>query len=320
VADMSGATTAAPARRRSAAPVVAGLGGAALIAAVLGFVLGSSGGDSSEPAGSETIAAGAFDIAPPGGWTRSAGPAQIPGLDLGQDAVTVTPSGGADKGTLTVGMTESTDSTLLPKSFLSELSSKPKPTDGVRLGDLEAFRYKGLKPKGFSQQLTVYAAPTTEGVATVACAAPAAVATAFLSECESVSTTLTVKSGKAYPLGADDDYATDVSDRINALNSARSSGISKMKSAKSGKSQASAATSIATAYATAAATLKDADVSPQFAGANSDLVKALSKAESAYKSLSSAARAESSSRYKSASKKVKSAESAVSRALDGLKG
>ena len=272
-------------RRRSAAPVFAGLGIAALVAIVVGFLIGSSGGDSSEPAGNETLAAGAVDISPPSDWTRSAGPAQIPGIDFGDDGTTVTPSGGAEKGTLTVGVTDATDSTLLPDSFLKELSSKPKPTDGVRLGDLEAFRYKGLKPKGFSQQLTVYAAPTTEGVATIACAAPAAEASAFLAECEKVSTTIKMKAGKAYPLGTDDDYASDLSDTINSLNSARDSGVKKMKSAKSGSSQASAANSVAAAYASAASTLKDADVSPQFAGDNSDLVKALSSAESAYKSL-----------------------------------
>ena len=92
-----------------------------------------------------------------------------------------------------------------------------------------------------------------------------------------------------------------------------------MKSAKSGSSQASAANSVAAAYASAASTLKDADVSPQFAGDNSDLVKALSSAESAYKSLGRAAKADSSSRYNSARKKVKSAESDVSKALDSLK-
>jgi hypothetical protein len=313
------APPARPERRRNAAPVFAGLGIAALVAIVVGFLIGSSGGDSSEPAGNETLAAGAVDISPPSDWTRSAGPAQIPGIDFGDDGTTVTPSGGAEKGTLTVGVTDATDSTLLPDSFLKELSSKPKPTDGVRLGDLEAFRYKGLKPKGFSEQLTVYAAPTTEGVATIACAAPAAEAADFLAECEKVSTTIKMKGGKAYPLGADDDYASDVSDTINSLNSARNSGVKKMKSAKSGSSQASAANSVAAAYASAASNLKDADVSPQFAGDNSDLVKALSSAESAYKSLGRAAKADSSSRYNSARKKVKSAESDVSKALDSLK-
>src|SRR4051794_2657154 len=310
---------ARPAARRGAGPVFAGLGVAALLALVLGFLLGHSGGGSSEPAGDKTVTAGAVDLGTPSDWTKSASPAQIPGLDFGNDAVTVSPSGGADAGTLTVGVTDAKTSTLLPSAFLKELSTQPKTTDAVKLGDLEAFRYKGLKPKGFSQSLTVYASPTTNGVATIACAAPAAKAGAFLPDCENVAATTTLKSGKPYQLGADDTYASDLSDAINSLNSARSTGVSKMKSAKSGSSQSTAAKSIASAYGTAAATLKDADVSPQFAAENSKLVKNLSRAESAYTKLASAAKKGSSSSYSKASKQVKKAESAVSKSLDSLK-
>jgi hypothetical protein len=300
-------------------PLVALLGVGALIAIVAGFLIGNSGGGSSEPAASETTTAGALDVATPTDWTKSAGPAAIPGLDMGDDAVTVSPSGGAEQGTLTVGVTDAKDATLLPDSFLKKLSSKPEANDGVRLGDLEALRYKGLRPKGFSQQLTLYASPTTEGVATVACAAPAAKASSFLPECEKVSTSLKLGSGKGYPLGTDDDYSSDLNDALGNLNSARSSGVSKLKKAKSGKSQSKAANSIASAYASTAGTLKDADVSPQFAGRNDSLVAALSDAKSSYKKLASAAKAESSKRYKKAQKQVSSSEAAVNRAIDSLK-
>jgi hypothetical protein len=290
-----------------------------LLALVLGFLLGHSGGGSSEPAGDKTVTAGPVDLGTPSDWTKSASPAQIPGIDFGNEAVTVSPKGGADAGTLTVGVTDAKSSTLLPASFVKELSSAPKPTDGVKLGDLEAYRYKNLKPKGFSQNLTVYAAPTTNGVATIACAAPAAKAAGFLPDCESVAATTKLKSGKPYQLGADDDYASQVSDATGSVNSARSSGLSKMKSAKSGSAQSKAAKSIASAYATAAASLKDADVSPQFAGENSKLVKNLSAADSAYTKLASAASKGSSSAYKKASKQVSKAESGVSKTLNTLK-
>ena len=304
--------------RRSPAPVFAGLGIAALVAIILGFLLGHSGGDS-EPAGAKTVTAGAVDLGAPSDWTKSAGPARIPGLDMGPDAVTVTPESGAEAGTLTVGVTDAKTSTLLPSSFVKQLSSTPKPTDGVRLGDLEAFRYKGLKPKGFSQSLTVYASPTTEGIATIACAAPAAKAGAFLPDCESVAATTKLKTGKPYQLGTDDDYSGDLNDTINSLNSARSAGVSKMKKARSGKSQSNAAKSIASAYATAAGSLKDADVSPEFGDENSSLVGNLSRAESAWTKLASAARKGSSSSYKKASKQVSKAEAAVSKSLNSLK-
>ena len=285
---------------------------------MVGFLIGSSGGDSSEPAGNETLAAGAVDISPPSDWTRSAGPAQIPGIDFGDDGTTVTPSGGAEKGTLTVGVTDATDSTLLPDSFLKELSSKPKPTDGVRLGDLEAFRYKGLKPKGFSQQLTVYAAPTTEGVATIACAAPAAEASAFLPECEKVSTTIKMKAGKPYPLGTDDDYASDLSDdQLSQLGPGlrRQEDEERQERQQPGERRQLGRRRLCQRGLDAQGRRRE----PAVRGRQRDLVKALSSAESAYKSLGRAAKADSSSRYNSARKKVKSAESDVSKALDSLR-
>ncbi|MFL5868716.1 MAG: protein kinase domain-containing protein [Thermoleophilaceae bacterium] len=311
---------AAPPARRGA-PVIPLILGAALILAIIGFIVGHSGGGKSTPAGTKTVSSGPVDLAAPSDWTRSAGPAQIPGLDFGKDGFTVTPSGGADSGTLTIGVTNGTGTSMLPASFTSKLGSKPPTNDGVRLGDLEALRFKGLKPQGFSSQsLTVYTSPTTEGALTFACAAPTAKATKFLPDCEKVAAAATLASGKPYPLGNDDTYSSDVTDAINSLNSQRSSGVSAMKKAKSGSSQAKAATSIANAYGSAASSLDGTQVSPQFAGQNAKLVAALKKAQGAYKSLSSNAKKGSKSGYSKASKNVSKAESQVNKALSALKG
>jgi serine/threonine protein kinase len=310
-----------PAARRRGRPtfVIPMLAAGALVAIIVGFLVGHSSSGNSTPAGSKTVSSGPVDLPTPKDWERSAGPAQIPGLDFGKDGFTVTPSGGADEGSLTVGVTGATGTTLLPSSFVKTLSTPPKPNDGVKLGDLEALRYKGLRPKGFSQSLTVYAAPATEGAVTLACAAPSAKAGSFLPECEKVAAAVKLASGKPYPLGNDDTYAKDVTDAINTLNSQRSSGLKSMKKAKSGSAQAKAANSIAAAYASAAKSLDGTAVSPQFAGDNGKLVSALGKTESAYKSLASSAKKGSKSGYDKASKKVKSGESDVNGALSALK-
>jgi hypothetical protein len=311
-----------PAERRPArgAPLIPIILGAALIAVIVGFLVGHSGGGKSTPAGTKTVSSGPVDLAAPSDWTRSAGPAQIPGLDFGKDGFTVTPSGGADSGTLTIGTTNGTGTSMLPSSFTKNLSGTPPTNDAVKLGNLEAFRFKGLKPKGFSQNLTVYTSPTTNGALTFACAAPPAKAAKFLADCEKVAAATTLADGKPYPLGNDDSYSSDVTDAINSLNSQRSSGINTMKKAKSGSAEAKGATSIANAYGGAASSLDGDQVSPQFAAQNDKLVAALKKAQSAYKSLASAAKKGSKGAYNSASKKASKAESQVSSALSALKG
>jgi hypothetical protein len=315
------AAGAPPAARRPAraAPLIPLIAAVALIAIIIGFLVGHSGGGKSTPAGAKTVSSGPIDLAAPKDWTRSAGPAQIPGLNFGKDGFTMTPAGGADQGTLTIGVTDAKGATLLPDSFLKKLSSTPKPTDGVRLGALEALRYKGLRPQGFSQDLTVYASPTTSGAVTLACAAPAAKAKSFLPDCEKAAAAVTLASGKPYTLGNDDNYSSDVKDAINTLNSQRSAGVKDLKKAKTGSSQGKAADSIAKAYRSAASTLDGDQVSPQFAADNDKLVSALRKTESAYKSLASSARRGSKSGYDKARRKVSKGESAVSKALSTLK-
>ena len=125
--------------------------------------------------------------------------------------------------------------------------------------------------------------------------------------------------GKAYPLGTDEDYSSDLDAAIGNLNSGRSSGVSKLKSAKTGGGQAKAAASIAGAYATTATGLRNADVSPQFAGANDSLVSALKDTQRAYRRLSSAAKSGSSSGYNKARRQISRGEAAVERALGALK-
>jgi hypothetical protein len=315
-----GAGTPTVARPAPAVPPIALVAVGAVLALIVGFLIGRSGSGSDTPSGTKTVSAGPLDLAAPTDWTRSASPAQVPGLDLGRDAVTVSPSGGADQGTLTMGVTDATGATLLPTSFTSRLASPPEPTDGVRLGNLEAYRYRGLKPRGFSDSLTVYAAPTTEGVATVACAAPSGKAGAFLPECERVAAALELKGAKPYELGVDDDYESDLTDQLDGLNAARSSGVRKLKSAKTAAGQARAANSIAAAYGSVASSLTDADVSPEFAKANDSLVGALRQSGSAYRRLAASARRDSSSGYNAARRAVSRAEAAVQRALGRLKG
>ncbi len=102
-------------------------------------------------------------------------------------------------------MTDATGPALLPASFLSLLDEAPPRDDAVKLGQIEAYRYEDLQPEGFDGRLTLYVAPTTDGVATVACTA-AGSAGEFLPACEDVATGLRLVNGEVFALGADEDY------------------------------------------------------------------------------------------------------------------
>ena len=161
----------------------------------------------------------------------------------------------------------------------------------MKLGDLEAYRYKGLKPEGFDQSLTMYVAPTTEGVATVACAAPAAKAGAFLPDCEGAATSLVLNTGDAYPLGADEDYLEALDYTIGKLNASRASGHAgpapRTHRPRPGERREEPPDS----YTAAARSLAGVEVSPAFVAANADLVEALGATASGYEQHGRVARA-----------------------------
>ena len=152
----------------------------------------------------------------------------LPGLELAEGAAYA--PGGKDGGrAVTLGMADANDSTLLPADFRKALGlaggEVPKRT-AVKLGpdELQAYRYEGLKPAGTSRRVTVYASPTSEGVATVACLAPPADAAAFKGECEAIADTLQLGSGEPFPVGPDPGYAKTLSTTFGKLDAQVASG------------------------------------------------------------------------------------------------
>jgi hypothetical protein len=300
-------------------PVAIAAGLVLLVAAVAGFLIGHSGsGDSKSatPAANNTQSAGGLDLSFPDNWHRGT-PADIPGLDLatggGQIAVTQQGSPAAD--TLSAGITDATGPALLPASFLDRLSQPPPRDDAVKLGDLDMYRYKGLKPKGYDGSLTLYVAPTTEGVATVACAATAASATTFLPACEGVANGISLTTGNPFPLGADQDYLDKLNATIDDLNTAVKRDASTLRKAKKRAGQAAAATALAADYGKANKSLAGLEVSPAVADAAAAVRKALAQTQTAYKNLASAASRGKSKAYSAASRQVTAGQKALQNAL-----
>ena len=263
--------------RRSRSP-----SGPACVALILGFLLGGSGGEQPETqnrastTGALTAAASAgnLEFTTPDDFEALDAVPEVPGLSL-SDAAALAP-GGKDGGTAVVaGNVESAsdNASLLPSGLRKALGDVPEP-DPVAIGSdgLQAYRYVGLQPEGIDRSVTVYAAPTSAGVATLACLAPADATDAFASTCDQVANTLTLSSGEPIPLGPDKQYAAAVSKALGGLAKSDKSGRARLGSAKTPKAQASAARSLAAAYAKAAAPLAKVDVNPSDRAANAQLV------------------------------------------------
>ena len=311
-------TLPAERRRGGAVPVLVGLGLLA-VALLAGFLIGKGGGgsDESQAAADNVNTAGALELSYPDGWQRASSPPEIPGLRLQQPiAISQTGEGGTGSGSaLQAGTTRATGASLLPAQFLRRLGDEPPRDDAVRLGDLDAYRYRDLRPRGFDGSLTVYVAPTTAGVATVACSSPAAAAATFLPDCESVAGGLKLVDGDAFALGPDKDYLAKLDKAMAKLNSDRKSGSAALRKAKGQEGQAKAAASLAQAYGRARGSLRGDPVSPAVRGAAASVQGARARTQAADTRLAAAAKRGKSGAYGSARDDVRKGEAALKDAL-----
>ena len=305
----AGATPAAPATPAAASrrPRLA-LAGVALVAVVaVGFLLGRGlAGDEAAPEASDRASAGVVSLQPPNAWTRSAEPAAVRGVEL-EDSVALDGPGSA---TIAAGTYAASDGSLLPASLRD---GAPKPA-AVKLGDLEAYRYDALRAG--DRTLRLYAAPTSAGVAAVVCSAPASAAARVAPECDRAAASLRLRSAKPFPIGPDTAYAKELTDAIGPLNKAGVAGARRLRDAERASAQATIAGQLSGTYAAAAKKLQDAAGNPLVAGANDDVVRALTRVIDGYRRLAAAARAERGAAYGRARRDVRSALAALSRAVD----
>ena len=245
-----------------------------------------------------------------------AGAPKIPGMTF-SDPVAVSPKGADASPAIVFGQVKegAANSTLLPTAFLEALGdpgSVPK-REAVRLSenDLQAYRYESLKPKGLDQPVTVFTAPTSEGVATLACIAPGP-------DCEAVANTLKLNKGTAFPVGPNKDYAGALSKQLGALDKKASAGRSALKSAKTGKAQGKAAHQVGAAYLATSKSLSGLELSPADQAANKQLADAMKETGTAFRKLGAAAAKGDKGGYQSAGKVVSNGEQAISGALRGL--
>ncbi|MDA0164702.1 hypothetical protein OM076_30825, partial [Solirubrobacter ginsenosidimutans] len=188
---------AAPSRRRRGRLLAAS--GVLVVSAGAGIALATRGEDPPPPAPvshavvarSTPLVAGKVGVTLPPGWSVLSLPVDVPGLPHERAAA---PAGKESAGVVLAGMAPR--DTHNPKLVSPRLHAG-KPSE-ARLGAFPAYRYEGLRWNG--RKLTVYAAPTSAGVATVACLSPAP-------GCERIAQSLTVPGATAFPLGANPAFA-----------------------------------------------------------------------------------------------------------------
>jgi hypothetical protein len=291
---------------------------AVIALAVVGYLVGSSGSKSTDtPANNSSASAGSLTITFPDTWQRVDSAPPIPGLTF-KDAISVAPKGGPAVGALTAGMVSASDPTLLPVGFKKQLSGGAPKGEPVQLGSLKAFRYTGLKPKNYPQDLTVYTVPTDSGVATVACSASAAQSQTFLPECERAASTLTLSGTKATDLGIPASYVQAVNGAVGSMQAKRAAALKKLKAAKTPAAQASAARQAAAAYAGAARALAGQKVPPQVSTINTAILAALRQGAAGYTQMAAGAGGNNSAKYKGGQSEVKKADQALQKALKAL--
>jgi hypothetical protein len=249
----------------------------------------------------------------PAGWSRLGSAPQVPGLGLA-DSVAFAPGGkdGGDAVVLGAVRQDADNSTLLAPKFISAVGSVP-PREAVQIGaGLQAYRYRNVRVSGFGRPVTVYAVPTSAGVATLACLGAAAT-------CDGSANTMSLVSAKSFPVGPSEGYAKTVGAALRTLSGAVKSGHAKLTSAKTPAVQASAAQGLSTAYAKAASALSGLSLSPADTLANARLAAALKATSSAYGKAAQAASHHNKSGYAKAARAVTAGRQTVSRALTGLK-
>ena len=207
----------------------------------------------------------------------------------------------------------SNNSTLLPDPLIEELGGAPEDRESVALGpdELQAYRYEGLEVPGLDGEATVYAVPTTEGVATVACTGSPS--------CDGIANTLELASGEAFPVGPSQQYAERAGRVSQQLARAVERGNAALGRANRPASQADALRDLRAAYTRAARGLRGGNLSPADVRANAQVVEALGAVAAAYGRAADAADNNSKAGYRRATRSVQQAQQQLSGALDGLR-
>ena len=289
----------------------------AAVAIVAGFLLGHAGEKTRAPALSSSVAAGHLALRYPSLWQlgSAAGAAGVPGISL-IDPIVLTAPGGRSGGSLVAGeVADAAGPTLLPAAFRARVSGAPLSRQPVALNGLQALSYPDLRPSPGTGSMSVYAIPTSAGVATIVCSGAGS---GFRSVCAQVAATLRLVNTTAFRLGPDPGYARGLSAALTRLRSSVQPAQTALDAARTPSAQAAAAARLTLATAAAADRIGRLVVSPTDRLARDRLVAALQQLGAGYSRAASAARGDHSAAYRAAGHQIAAAAAGLARALQGV--
>jgi hypothetical protein len=241
----------------------------------------------------------------PAGWSDGGDALAVPGL--ADSAVTV---GGPKGAAIAFGKADGSaaNSTLLPDGLRTADVPAGKPVD---LADgVQALQYENIAIG--DKTGSVFAVPTTGGVATLACVAPAAT-------CQTIASSMQITEGKAFPVGPDEAYSGDVERTLGRLEKQEKAAAAELNKAGKRTSQVAATSKLASAYSGAAGSLRKLDHSPADTLLNAQLVAALKTAGDAYRKAAGEGSRKDRAGYKREGSKALAARGDMNDALAGLK-
>jgi hypothetical protein len=262
----------------------------ALVAALAaaGFLLGNSGASAGGPRLASTAVAGHLQLDYPSSWKPTSAAPSIGGMTFSEPVQLAAATRGAG---VTAGEVPSAAGlTLLPAPFRRRLEGSLPPGESVRLGTLQALRFSGLRERGSPVALTIYAVPSSAGVATLVCWSSGSAGGVFLAECGRVAATLGLVGARAYTLAPSDNYARAIARSLAHLSTAVAAPAAQLKAAGSAVAQATAAVQLGASYASAERELIVLDVSPREREAHQAIVSGLAALARGYAAASAAAR------------------------------
>ena len=268
------------------APRAAAVAALTAIAVIVGGWL--AGGAGGRAAGPVVLEGAGVRIAVPQAWTRLPAAPAIPGVTHA-GAVSAGPDASGGTGVEASVVTYHPPS-LLARDTLDAVEGRlPAPT-AVRLanGD-QAFRYDGLRLAGRPGLVTIYAVPTTDWVATLACFAPSALAPRFATACATVAATRRPTGARAVTVGPSPAFGDRVARVLADLRVDTAAPQRRLVGAATARDQVAAARRLAHAYGDAAGVLDNLPDRVVDGIAIGGLSSGLSEAAGAYEQLAAAA-------------------------------
>jgi hypothetical protein len=304
--------------RRISRLLLAGLAAVVLAAAAGGFVLGHSRERVDRPVTGVAVVGPLMLRFPSDDWALAVRASRIAGLGL-SDRIALASTRDDAPGELVAGLVVRAEGALLlPPAVVSALERRPT-REEVRLGTVEALRFRDLRLEGLSDDVTLYAVPTSAGAAMLACLTPPGPARVqVLGECESIATTLALRGVRALPLGADPRYAEHAGHTLGTLNARRTRGRGALLASRTRLAQARAAGELAAAFETAHKELAEARPGPMEAPLHRAILAALDHAAGRYRALAAASLLADRRLYNRTAFEVRRAESELGQSVRAL--